>query len=199
MLTTTQKKILPENIGISLLFLVFTVILLLPRPSQADIDEGRIRAAVIFHIISLTQWPQANGDPVPSSSIIVLGQGGSGMADILNNKIKETTAANGTLRRVISLTTPGKITPLKDLLADCQIMYLTQDGMQYLPQLAPLIDKRPILTIGEVEDFCTKGPGMICLTIKNQKLAIQINHQLTSDLGFHFSAELLRHAVLVNK
>jgi hypothetical protein len=199
MLTTALKKILPASIGISLLLLVFTVILLLPRPSQAGMDEGRVRAAVIFHIISLTQWPQANGDPVPSSSIIVLGQDTSGIADILNNKIKETTSANRTLLRVTSLTTPGEITTFKGLLADCQILYLTQDGMQYLPQLAPIIDKRPILTIGETVEFCEKGPGMICITIESQKLAIHINYQLTSDNGFHFSAELLRHAVLVNK
>ena len=199
MLTTAIQKILPASIGRSLLFLVFTVILLLPRHSQAAMDEGRVRAAVIFHIISLTQWPQANGGPVPSSSIIVLGQDASGIAEILNNKIKETTATNRTLRRVTSLASPGGITTFRSLLADCQILYLTKEGMQYLPQLEPLIDKRPILTIGEVEEFCEKGPGMICLTIESQKLAIRINHQLTSDLGFHFSAELLRHAVLVNK
>ena len=199
MLTAAIKKFLSSNIGRSLLFLVFTLILSLPRLSLAAMDEGRVRAAVIFHIIALTQWPQTNDGPIPSSSIIVLGQDGSGIADILNNKIKETAAANRTLRRVTSLTTLGEITTFKGLLADCQLLYLTKDGMQYLPQLAPLIDKRPILTIGEVEEFCENGPGMICLTIESQKLAIRINHQLTSDIGFHFSAELLRHAVLVNK
>ena len=199
MLTAAIKKFLSSNIGRSLLFLVFTVILSLPRLSQAAMDEGRVRAAVIFHIIALTQWPQTNGSPIPSSSIIVLGQDESGIANVLNNKIKETTTANKTLRHVTSLTTLGEITTFKGLLADCQILYLTKDGMQYLPQLAPLVDKRPILTIGEVEEFCKKGPGMICLTIESQKLAIRINHQLTSDIGFHFSAELLRHAVLVNK
>jgi hypothetical protein len=199
MLTGTLKKILPPKTRKLVLVLVSTIILLLPRFSPAAMDEGRVRAAVIFHIIALTQWPHANGESVPSPSILVLGQDASGIADILNSKIKETTAANRTPARVTSLTRPGDITTFKSLLADCQILYLTTDGMQYLSQLAPLVDKRPILTIGETEDFCEKSPGMICLTIENQKLAIRINHKLTSDIGFRFSAELLRHAVLVNK
>jgi len=199
MLTGALKKTLPPVIRKWLLVLAITIILLPPRFSPAAMDEGRVRAAVIFHIVALTQWPQTNGEAVPSASIIVLGQDASGIADILNGKIKETTAINNTLLRVISLTTPGDITTFTNLLAGCRILYLTKDGMQYLSQLAPLVDKRPILTIGETEEFCEKGPGMICLTIENQKLAIRINHKVTSDIGFHFSAELLRHAVLVNK
>jgi hypothetical protein len=188
-----------QGVGKGLLLLAFLAILLLPRFSPAAMDEGRVRAAVIFHIISLTKWPEINTNPALSPTILILGQDPSGLADILTSKIKEAADADKTFLRVTSMTAPGEANAFANMLAGSQILYLTRDGMQYLPQLAPLVQKRPILTIGETEEFCENGTGMICLTIENQKLAIRINHKLTSETGFHFSAELLRHAVLVNK
>lgn len=199
MQTGKIKKRQHQGVGKGLLVLAFLVLLFLPRFSPAAMDEGRVRAAVIFHIISLTQWPGTNTNPAISPTILILGQDPSGLADILTNKIKEAADANKTFLRVTSITSPGEANAFANMLVGSQILYLTRDGMQYLPQLAPLVQKRAILTIGETEDFCENGSGMICLTIENQKLAIHINHKLTSETGFHFSAELLRHAVLVNR
>lgn len=193
------KTITLRNSRKTLLFLLVIAIHYLPCFSQAAMDEGRVRAAVIFHIIALTQWPESSGKPDFSRCILVLGQDPSGIAGILATRIKEGNGKGKGSLRITALTDPGEMTGFKKMLADCQILYLTRDGMQYLPLLSPLLAHRSILTISEIEEFCDGGAGMICLTIKNQRLSIQINHQLASGAGFHFSAELLRHAVLVSR
>lgn len=182
-----------------LLHLAFFFLLLFPHLSQAAMDEGRVRAAVIFHIINLTQWPGGNGVSPSSPAILILGKDPAGLADILAGKTRESAHGQKTPLRVTSMATFGEASTFAGLLTDFQLLYLTRDGMQYLSQLIPLVQKRPILTIGETEKFCESDIGMICLTIKNQKLVIQINHRLTSETGFHFSAELLRHTTLVNR
>lgn len=187
----------PKSFKRILLLLALTVILFLPQLCLAAMDEGRVRAAVIFHIITLTQWPEPKIPPDQPPHIIVLGEDPEGIATILAHKSQDSTTANKSILRVTSLTSLDEATVFITMLADCQVLYLTQDGLRFLPQIRALVHKRPILTIGETEEFCRNDTGMICLTIKAQKLAIQINHKLTSDIGFHFSAELLRHTVLI--
>jgi hypothetical protein len=171
-------------------------------------DEGHIRAAVIFHIISLTQGltpsdtkdaTESKASPPPSLHLVILGKDPGGLAAILADKAKTLTPATGTLLRVSSFTDYDAPKIFADVLNDCQVLYLTKDGMQYLPQIKNLLHSHPILTIGENEIFCQNSEGMICLSIQSQKLVIQINRKLANDVGFHFGAELLRHAVLVDK
>jgi hypothetical protein len=185
-----------------LMFLAFAVLLLLHQPAAAALDEGRVRAAVIFHIVSLTQWPGAHAEPaqsrILSPSIILLGKDPFGIADVLSKNMKENpSSTNKLILQVTSLKNPGDVALFENVLASNQILYLTSDGMQYLPQIAPLLKKRAILTIGETESFCENGVGMVCLTTESQRLIIHINHRLSTEIGFYFSAELLRHAILV--
>ncbi len=189
-------------IPMKLMFLVFAVLLFLHHPVEAALDEGRVRAAVIFHIVSLTQWPGAHAEQSPSRnffpSIVLLGKDPFGIADVLSRNMKENpSSTNKIILQVTSLKSPGDLALFENILATNQILYLTSDGMQYLPQIAPLLKKRPILTIGETESFCENGDGMVCLTTESQRLIIHINHKLSTDIGFYFSAELLRHAILV--
>jgi hypothetical protein len=191
-----------RTIPMKLMFLVFAVLLFLHHPGEAALDEGRVRAAVIFHIVSLTQWPGAHAEPSQSRnfspSIILLGKDPFGIADVLSRNMRENpSSTNKIILQVTSLKSPGDVALFENILATNQILYLTSDGMQYLPQIAHLLKKRPILTIGETESFCENGLGMVCLTTESQRLIIHINNKLSTDIGFYFSAELLRHAILV--
>lgn len=171
----------------------------LPHLCQAAMNEGQVRAAVIFHIIALTQGPESKIPHHTLSRIVVVGKDPGGLADTLTGKIKESAAATGKIIFIPSLATADQTKALTVALQECQVLYLTRDGMQYLSQIPSLLPQQPILTIGETKDFCENGTGMICLTIENQKLAIHINRKLATEAGFNFSAELLRHAVLIDK
>lgn len=171
-------------------------------------SEDHIRAAVIFHIISLTQGltppetmeeTESTTNPPPSLHLVILGKDPGGLAAIIADKAKTLIPANGSMLRVSSLTDDDDPRSFANTLKDCRILYLTKDGMQYLPQIQKKLPSHPILTIGENEVFCQNNGGMICLAIQSQKLVIQINRKLATDAGFHFGAELLRHAVLVDK
>jgi hypothetical protein len=195
------------RVVIVLLF-ALTTFLIRPQSGQATMSEDHIRAAVIFHIISLTQGltpPEAMGEqepttnPPPSLHLVVLGEDPGGLAAIIADKARTLITANGSMLRVSSLTDHDDPRRFADTLKDCRILYLTKDGMQYLPQIQKKLPSHPILTIGENEVFCQNNGGMICLAIQSQKLVIQINRKLATDAGFHFGAELLRHAVLVDK
>ncbi len=191
-----------KRLSSALLLFAIATGLCLPHLCQAAIDEGRVRAAVILHIIALTQLPEPTVTPDQPLRMVVLGQDPGRLADILNAKMNEPAASTGKMVRASSFAAydkNGETETFANALRDCQVLYLTKDGMRYLPQLSALLTKRPILTIGETEEFCQNGDGMVCLTIKAQKLAIHINRKLAIDAGFHFGAELLRHAVLVDK
>jgi len=171
-------------------------------------NEDHIRAAVIFHIISLTQGltpantheTTESTTPTPQSlHLVILGKDPGGLAAILTAKAQTRIPAASTGLRISSLPDYDDPKGFADTLRDCRILYLTKDGMQYLPQIKTLRPAHPILTIGENEIFCQNSVGMICLAIQSQKLVIQINRGLATDAGFHFGAELLRHAVLVDK
>lgn len=171
-------------------------------------NEDHVRAAVIFHIISLTQGltppetmvkTEPSTTPSPSLHLVILGKDPGGLASIIADKAKALIPADGAPLRVSSLADDDDPKSFADTMKDCRILYLTKDGMQYLPQIKKNLPSHPILTIGEDENFCQNNGGMICIAIQSKKLLIQINRKLATDAGFHFGAELLRHAVLVDK
>ena len=198
-----NKKAPIRNARQTPLVLMFLVILFLPRFVLAAIAEGQMRADIIFHILSLTQWPQklteSPGCPILTPTILIVGQDTDDIARILTEKIKHSTDSNKTILSVSSLPSPDSSLAIEKKLTDCRILYFTRNGMKYLPQFTPLISQRPILTIGETEIFCKNGTGMIGLIKNNQNIAIHINHRLTSAADFFFSADLLRHAILVTR
>lgn len=180
-------------------FLALATGLFLPQACRAAMNEGQVRAAVIFRIISLTHGSNSKIPHDTFPRIVVVGKDPGGLADTLAGKMKESAASTGKIIAITSLTTSDQLKALSVGLQECQVLYLTRDGMQYLSQLPALLPGQPILTIGETKEFCEDGDGMICLTIEGQKLAIHINRKLASEAGFNFSAELLRHAVLIDK
>src|SRR5581483_2117009 len=145
-------------------------------------DERAVRAAYVFNLTKYVEWPETSHE-------LVVGFIGDGpMGDILL-KMLDGKLSEGRRIRVV-------VNPADQDLEQCNILYL---GGRTNPKAHAVLDRirdRPVLTVGESEDFL-RDNGMLGLVRVGEQIQIEVNLQLAQQGHLKISSRLLNVAKIV--
>lgn len=145
-------------------------------------DERAVRAAYVFHITKLVDWPPEK----VSLQIGFLGNRDTGefLQRILEGRISDSRPIH------ISLL------PSDGELQQCSIVYFGDSQSKKVHAALAKLDEKNILTIGEADSFARDG-GMIGLVKVGQQIRIQVNQDAARRAGVKISPRLFDLAEVV--
>ena len=145
---------MPLTRWLSLLFLVGSVC---PATAQQASLEYDVRAAFILNFVRYVEWPPA--DRQPPLRICVLGENPFG--DRLTAIVAGEHWQGGAI----------EVHVVPDLRSEveCHLMYVPASATPRFTAGAPLLAGRPVLTVGEHEDFLDQG-GIMRLFLEDNRV-----------------------------
>lgn len=164
-------------------FLFFTSML----PASADENpsaEYKLKAALIYKLGRFVDWPDSGlRDTV---GICVIGRDSFGAAiDVLEARTLRKQAIR--VRR-IAIGAPT--------FSECAILFIADDRELDVPAVLEKLNNQATLTIGDSEDFSSKG-GMIQMSFERKKIRFTINLQQTVNAGLKIAAPLLELSTVI--
>lgn len=157
------------------------------RQTTPPSREYEIKALFLFNFVQFVDWPpEAFNNPESPLVIGVLGDNPFG--DYL------TTTVNGEHidQHPLVVKQYDNVSEMRD----CQLVFINLNQAQQRAALG-VLDHKPILTVGDRDDFITDG-GMIRFYVDNNRIRFEVNMQATHESNLQLSSKLLRLARLVN-
>ncbi|MBT3342693.1 MAG: YfiR family protein [Gemmatimonadetes bacterium] len=164
--------------------LLLLCLLLLPTgglSAQVAPTEYDVKAAFLYNFARFAQWPQE----VDSGTlrICLLGDAPFGPAfdDIVGQTVRQ---------KRIEVQTIGSVSSTDS----CHVLFVTPAiNKQRWRKIFTTVATRPILTVGDGEDFVRAG-GMIGFVIRGKKVRFLVNPAAAEAAGIRLSSRLLRVA-----
>ena len=161
----------------------------LPAKSPS-FSEDQIKAVYLFNLTGFVSWPKdAFSSPDAPLRIAVSGNERVGpFIEYLRMVIKGETAGN---RNIVIERLPWAADP-----KGFHILFVTDSPEPRVSEILASVKNRPILTVGEIEDFCRQG-GMINLVRRGNRIGLEVNVTSTRASGLQVSSKLLRIATII--
>lgn len=176
--------------GLGALLLFLLSLLIAPVARSQEVPADQLKAAFLYNFVRFVEWPtNALGAESTPMIIGVVSREGDKFADNLATLLKEKKAHNHPLV-VKKLTTVAEA-------ASCHVVFVSDNDTRR-SQVADLIHKKPILLVGEAEDFLDIG-GMINIVQEGKQLRFDINLKSAEESGLTVSSHLLRLARTIKK
>lgn len=170
-----------------LLLVILASIFCVPAMADAVSDED-VKLALIYKITRFVTWPTVPDQP-----------GAPFRFCLAENTIFELAQDRLTGRRIRDRDIEVHL--LSDDLVDfsdrCDIFYMARVKKERVSELLELVSGQPVLTVSDVPDF-TKNGGMIGLSTRSQKVAIEINVAAYESSALVVSSQLLELADLID-
>ncbi len=163
-----------------------------PRPSDGGAEEApteyQVKAAFLFNFARFVEWPPRAFETA-SSPIAVCVLGEDPFGESLNRVVDGKTLGDRamTVRR-------GK--KLREL-SGCEILFISASERARLPEILEELRTTPVLTVGEGEDFATRG-GEVQFILEDSHVHLLINVDATERAGLKVSSKLLSLAHVVH-
>ena len=157
-------------------------------PLFAAESEYDVKATYIFNFARLVKWPaSAYSGPTAPMIIGVVGRDpvGGGLGSALRGQ-----KAGGRDIEVRSVSASDT-----DALQSCHLIYV--GASQRVGDIARALQGRPVLIVGESEDFASAG-GIIGFVKREQKIKLEINNDAARRLQLKIPSDLLGMAKIVN-
>ena len=148
-------------------------------------SEYQLKAAFLYNVARMVNWPKA--DRKKPLTVCLIGEDPFG--DALNS-IKKKKVKKRPLRFMINITISE--------IADCNILFVTQEAQNLLTNILPSIESQHILTMGDAPEFATQG-GMVNLLKNGERIAIEINLKAVKASNIVISSRLLTLAKIVDE
>ena len=151
------------------------------RAYGQSVEEKQIKAVFIYNFTQFIEWPtEAFESPQDPFVIGVLGE------NALGKYLEEAVAGEHYKSRPIEVR---YYATQKDV-GKCQILYVGS-----LANPGKTTRERPVLTIGERQDFMQQN-GLLRFYTERNKVRIEINEQAANEAGLTISSKLLQLATI---
>ncbi len=171
---------------IAVLSIALCLLMGIPNQAMAEKDkdgsENLIRSAMIYNFCKFVQWPKTDMDT------LVLGVMAAPNAAPIFSSI-EGKEVHDSFINVKSVETP------EDMVG-CQLVFIPKNMEDQLPTTFSTAQTESVLTISEIDGFCSKG-GIIQLVERRGKLRFFINNKAAGDSHLILSSQLLKMAKIV--
>jgi hypothetical protein len=159
-----------------------------PLPAQAaSPSEYQLKAVFLFNFAQFVEWPAAAfASPGAPLVIGVLGEdpfGGYLDETVRGERVNDHPLVIERYRNVEEIGT-------------CHILFVSSSELNQLETVFHALSNRPILTVGDVEGFATRG-GMIRFATDHSRIGLRINRAAAEGAGLKLSSKLLRPAQIV--
>ncbi|MBF0102072.1 MAG: YfiR family protein [Desulfobacterales bacterium] len=146
----------------------------------ADLLESDVKANFIFYFSKFVNWPKNKLNPALKYIDLCVHDADSFAPHF--SSLKQKTVQKYELR----------LLPFSDT-HTCHLLYINTSDEVQIKALLKIIDKQPVLTIGESENFCELG-GMIRFYKQNNKIRFEINMNAAMQANIEISSQLLKIA-----
>ncbi len=146
--------------------------------------EYEIKAVFLFNFTNFIRWPETVLAANEEIKLCILGNDPFGNS--LDNAV---TNGKGSKYQV---SVQRLIFP-KDDVGECHILFVSRSEQDNYPKILSLIAQKPILTIGETDDFLAQG-GMIEFFIENNRVRLAIALARLRAAQLNANANLLKVA-----
>jgi hypothetical protein len=171
-------------------FCIVAVLLSLPFAATAEqATEHAVKAAVVHKITKFVSWPadafQASDDAI---RFCVAG------SEPLLEELEKLQAyeVHGRAIQVRGVVEPD------DVVGNCEVLYLSEEGVQDSSPWVRQLSDKPVLTFGE-SGAGADAANIITLSINRNKVKFDINVAANEKTGLSIGAQLLQLAALSNK
>jgi len=169
----------------------FAIVLLtafLPCPDAlADTTqpEYRVKAAIVYKVAKFVRWPVDAFDTKQAPLVMCIA-GKDPFGQYIDNLDGQSIRGRPlVVRRVTDEDLP---------LRRCHIVFVPGDSAK--TGILAALQKKPVLTIGDAENFAETG-GILGLSLENNRIAFEINLDAAKDSGLDISASLLQLSTIV--
>jgi uncharacterized protein DUF4154 len=146
--------------------------------------EYQIKAVFLFNLAQFVDWPSKafpeSGKPLV---IGVLGE------DPFGSYLDETLRGEKVQNRPLVLQRYRRVSEVRV----CHVLFISRSENDRLDQIFAALRGRSVLTVGDSDDFITRG-GMIRLVTERNRIRIRINADTVRAAGLTISSKLLRLA-----
>lgn len=160
-----------------------------PPAAVADdeIPEYVVKAGFLFNLAKYVAWP----DPAfPSTSAPI--QIGIVGADPFGPALDQTLAQKSVHNRTFEIHRFPEVADIRSV----HILFVPRSESSHVAQILTLVEKMPVLTVGEHEGFAAHG-GMVAIVIEGQKPSLHINRTAVERQNLAVDSKLLRVATIV--
>lgn len=158
------------------------------QPETGESLEYSVKASYLLNFAVYVSWP-AEAFASPESPIVIgiLGE------DPFGRVLDETAARRrGVDQRKVEIRRwrdPAEV-------ADVHLLFISRAERARLPVVLPPFRNRPILTVGECDDFLKNGGG-INLVVAEDRVLFEVNLEATNAAGLKVSSKMLSLAKAV--
>lgn len=149
--------------------------------------EYQIKAAFLYNFTQFIEWP-TNAFPEAGSPLKIGILGNDPFGKTLDDLIRDEKV-NG---HPLTVSRHRRVEEVKG----CHILFVSQSEASRIDDILQALKDRPILTVGESENFARSG-GMIRFITEKNKTRLRINATAAKDANLIISAKLLRLAEIV--
>ena len=167
------------------MLLFILALFIMPAVRSQEVPAEQLKAAFLYNFVRFVDWPTNSLGPDSNPMIIgVIGKESDKFADILSTLLKDKKAHNHPLV-IKKLNVPADA-------ATCHVVFIS-DGEPRRAQIVDATRKKPILLVGESDDFLSMG-GMINIVPEGKLLKFDIDQQTAEQSNLTISSHLLRLA-----
>jgi hypothetical protein len=171
--------------GFSITCLACLLLLLQTMPAHAKTPEEQLKADMLYHFSLFVQWPDRAWPDATSPFIFCL-LGGNTLQPWLQNHLRVGN-------RRVEIRQLGNT----EEAAECQLLYIDRSEQPRLQQILARLRNMSVLTVSDIEDFCSQG-GMIELLVEDQQMRFDLNTEKADTAGLKIDSALKRIARNVN-
>jgi hypothetical protein len=148
----------------------------------ADADSESLKATLITKFALDTKWPPESAITSHSKmNVCVLGDSElAKLSKVFGGALQELGREYALIKNVNSAAIP----------ASCNIVFIRDSEEPKLSQILQGLAGKTVLTVGDIDDFATKG-GMIELAYVNKKVKVAINNKAAKNAKIVIGADLL--------
>lgn len=159
-------------------------------PAHAEDNlEDKVKTAFVYNFAKFIDWPDAANAGTSEFDICIAGK--TSLGETIHQSLQHKTIKD----RVIRVRRIGWST---DQLQGCHMLYVNGSTSPDTRRLLDAAHSKPILTIGETENFTFHG-GIIRFLIVDGKVRFSINQGVAERVGLNISAKLLNVAIRVQR
>ena len=151
----------------------------------APSGEYQVKAVFLFNLAQFVEWPpKAFADPGAPLVVGVLGE------DPFGSYLDETLRGERAHNRPLLLQHYRRVSEVRV----CHVLFISRSETDRLDQIFAAVRGRSVLTVGDADEFISRG-GMIGLVTEKNKIRIRINAEAVRAAGLTISSKLLRLAL----
>ncbi len=152
-----------------------------------NVSDASLKSAFLYKFTLFANWNDGLGEDGSPISICVLGR------DDLSDALQEAVEGRRAHHRPLVVERPTNAREARS----CHIVFIGWPDPSRVDRTLKVLDGRPILTVGELDDFAERG-GMIAIVTRQNRLRLKINLRVVERAGLRLSSQLLKLAKLID-